>query len=180
MKLSRKVLSFGIIFLALGALVVWVWMATEEREAARMKSGAVVTLARVTYGKEHRFVYGSIWQQLAARVPEKWFGRSGARVVTHRTTYDSVVVWLVWKGKPETLMRNVPNYAVVNERDERVLIIGSAGWQQVDNETFIDGRELVLPRENKTLRLRLYELDQNSRSVCVGEFKLPNHSRENA
>src|SRR5215213_336350 len=44
-------------------------------------------------------------------------------------------------------------------------------------ETLIDGRELVLPRQSKTLRLRLYELDQNSRSVCAGEFELPNPTR---
>jgi hypothetical protein len=83
-----------------------------------------------------------------------------------------VVVWLVWKGKYETLMRNVPNYVVVNDRDERVMIIGSAGWQRADQETLIDGRELVLPRQSKNVRLRLYELDANSKSVCVGEFKV--------
>jgi hypothetical protein len=178
MKRSGKFLLPAIILLAL--LMLAAWVATGDRESATMTSGAVVTLQRVTYGKAHRFVYGSPWQKLVSRLPQKWLGRSATRVLTHRTTNDSVVAWLVWKGKPETLMRQVPTYVVVNEKDERVMIIGSAGWQQADNETLVDGRELVLPRQSKTLRLRLYELDQNSRSVCVGEFKLPNPSRGTA
>src|SRR5262245_41115094 len=125
MNLRRKTLWCGVIVLAALALVVW--MATRRPESATMANGAVVTLQKVTRGKEHRFVYGSLWQRLTAKLPEKWFGKSGARVLTHRTTNDSVVVWLVWKGKPETLlMRSVPGYVVVNERDERVMIVGSA------------------------------------------------------
>src|SRR5687767_2717105 len=102
MNLRRKAPPVAIIFLVLLAFAVW--FATGNRESATMASGAVVTLQKVTYGKEHRFVYGSPWQKLTSQLPEKWFGRSGARVLTHRTTNHSVVAWLIWNGKPGTLM----------------------------------------------------------------------------
>src|SRR5215213_988157 len=108
MKRPAKGLAAGILLLALLALVIW--FRTRHQQSVTMANGAVVTLERITYGKQHRFVYGPLWQKLAANLPEKWFGRSGASVVMHRTSNDSVVVWLVWKGKPETLMRSVPNY----------------------------------------------------------------------
>jgi len=116
-------LSAGVIgwSLALG-IFGYHWIATGKRPLATMASGAVVTPERVTYGKEHRFVYGSLRQQLMSRLPEKWFGRSGASVVTHHTTNDSTVAWLVWKGKPGTLMPMVSIYVVVNDRGQTVSI----------------------------------------------------------
>ena len=65
MKLPRIVLRSAVALLALLGLAVSVWLATEARPTALMTSGAVVTLDAVTYGKEHRFVYGSLWRKLA-------------------------------------------------------------------------------------------------------------------
>src|SRR6185503_5977031 len=75
MNLQRKRLLPGILVLALLGLVVWI--ATRDQAAVTMGSGAVITLYQVTYGKEHRIVYGSLWQRLRSRLPQKWFGPSG-------------------------------------------------------------------------------------------------------
>jgi hypothetical protein len=142
-----------------------------------MAAGAVVTLEKVTYGNNHQFVYGTLWQRLAARLPGAWFRRFGGVAMQYPTTNHCAVAWLVWKEKTGSLMRNVPAYVVVNERGERVNTVTSAGWQRVGNDTLIDGRELVLPRDGRTVRLRLYELDDNSKPVCAGEFSFRNPAR---
>jgi hypothetical protein len=184
MNQRRKVLGVVIIFLVLSACGIWLWLASKETQSVRLVSGAVITLQRVTYGKEHRFVYGSLWQRLRARLPEKWFGKSGAFTVTYRTTNDSAIAWLVWKG-PNVLTGGgtFPAYVMVNDRDERLHTAGLATLpgppfllHRVGQETLIDGRELVLPRKDKIVRLRLYDVDTNSHRVPVGEFKISNPS----
>jgi hypothetical protein len=170
MNLRRKILWCGVGVLA--ALAV-VWFTTPSRQSATMPSGVIITLEAVSRGKEHQFVYGSLWQRLRSKLPERVFGKSGAVVVKHRSTNDSTVAWLVWKGKPETVLSTVYNVVVVNERDERVVMKEWSTWQRPDNNTAVIGQELALPRQGKTLRLRLYEL-QNGRSACVGEFKMRN------
>jgi hypothetical protein len=171
MNLRRYILWCGIIVLAALALVFW--FAGPSHQSATMPSGVVITLEGVSYGKEHRFVYGSLVQKLRSKLSERVFGKSGAVVVTHRTTNNSAVAWLVWTGKPETVLSTIYNVVVVNHRDERVVMKEWSTWTRPDNNTAVIGQELALPRQGKTLRLRFYEI-QNSRSVCVGEFKIHN------
>src|SRR5436190_15262201 len=120
MSLRRKILWCGVVVLA--ALVVVVWITAPSRQSATMPSGVVITLEAVSHGKEHRFVYGSLWQKMRSRLPEKVFGKSGAIVIKYRSTNNSAVAWLVFKGKPETVLSTVYNVVVVNERDERVVM----------------------------------------------------------
>jgi hypothetical protein len=173
MNLRRKFLWCGVTVFA--ALAVVVWLATRSPQSVTMSSGVIITLQAVSHGKEHRFVYGSLWQKIKMNLPERVFGKSGALVLTLRSTNESVVAWLVLRGKPETVFSTIPNLVAVNERDERVVMTGWSVWQRPDNETVLIGRELVLPRHGKTVRLRIYELSAN-----IGEFKLQNPVRVDA
>ncbi|HWN94754.1 MAG TPA: hypothetical protein VNT99_06965, partial [Methylomirabilota bacterium] len=154
-------------------------IATDEPQSVT-SAGAVVTLEKVTYGKEHRFVHGSLWQRLRARLPEKWFGKSGAVMLTHRTTNDVAVAWMVWKGSSVTNVAMLPyfsSYIVVNGRDELLQITRMAALHRIGKEV-LDARELVLPRQGKSVRLRLYDFATNSHRLPVGEFKISNPSRK--
>ena len=181
MNPRRKVLCVAIIFLVLAA-GVWLRIATEEPHSVTSATGAVVTLEKVTYGKEHRFVHGSLWQRLRAGLPEKWFGKSGAVMLTHRTTNDCAIAWLVWKGASVTNVAMLPyfsSYIVVNDRDESLQITRMAALHRIGKEV-LDARELVLPRQGKIVRLRLYDYDTNSHRAPVGELKVPNPSHKNS
>ena len=181
MNQRRKVLGVVLIFFLLTGCGMWLWLASREQPSAKLGSGAVITLQKVTYGKEHRFVHGSLWQRVRSRLPEKWFGKSGAVILTHRTTNDAAIAWLVWKGTNVTMMLGFPSYVVVNDRDEKLQCSGQSSGAFLlhrAGQDLIDGRELLLPRRGENARLRLYEFNTNSQWVCAGEFKIPNPSHK--
>lgn len=69
-------------------------------------------------------------------------------------------------------MRMTPTYLVVNDRGQTVSLVLPTAFAFVGNEVLIESKELVLPRHSKNVRLRLHQWDEDTKSVCVGEFKL--------
>ncbi len=181
MKLSARSMGVGISCVLLASLLAfgaWWLSNSNSNPAFTVPSGAVVTLRKVTYGKEHRFVCGKLWQRMVSWLPQKWLGRWGGQVVTHSSTNDTLVAWLVWTGKPDQLMRYVPGYVVEDDQGRRVQVQGASILSRPNDSTLIDGRELVWPRRAKSLHLRLFQLDTNSQPICVANFKLPTPPRK--
>lgn len=105
-------------------------------------------------------------------LPGNWLNRFRAQRLTYDTTNDAMVAWLVWKGQSNRVYNYVPSYILEDDHGQRVMRAGYSIWSRPDNQTQIEGRELILPRHGRKFRLYLYHLDENSHPVCTAEFNL--------
>ena len=94
---SRKLtyLTWATTIVVLGAL--W-WLSFQEPHgpSCRLPDGSTVELAKVTYGREHRFKPGNLWQQLYAAAGTGM----GPAPDPFTTQKNAPVLWLRWKLPP--------------------------------------------------------------------------------
>src|SRR5262245_51267107 len=95
---------FGLILLLAitGAAVTWIIRVTarSSSQMIALPNGSVVKLARVTFGKEHRYRYDNRWQDVVGSIlPRKWRAGLSPRVASFTgSATNSLAVWLRHEG----------------------------------------------------------------------------------
>ena len=85
--------------LAIG-LVLWLWLSAPPRQRATLPDGSVLELREVSYGKEHRYAFGSLWQRLYALVPKKIKGSRSYNVGVFTNSEPFVAFWFTRDNTP--------------------------------------------------------------------------------
>ena len=151
-------------------LAVVFFAAAPRVQNGRGPQGEIVRLEKVTYGTKHRFAYGNIWQRLLSLLPINLDQTLSGHRLIYETTNHTMVAWLVWKGQSNTVYNYVPSYILEDEDGHRVKRVGNGTSVRPDNNTHIQGCELIMPRRGGKFRLYLYHLDENSRPLCNAVF----------
>ena len=70
-----------------------------ERSVVRLADGTEVRVQQVTFGKKHRLVYGSWWEQMLERMPTNVSARFGVRpAAIDFMKEDTLMVWIEWRN----------------------------------------------------------------------------------
>src|SRR5215216_5406752 len=93
-----------LVAILIAGLLLLAWMIRSEHNirSVRLADGRVLTIQKITYGREHKLTYGSLWSRLIApAVPVKWKSKTGARDYIVRTTGPSLMIWGQWEFPPK-------------------------------------------------------------------------------
>ena len=91
-RCTLAVLTWSGCFLVLGALL-WLSFQEPHGQTSRLPDESTVELAAVTFGREHRYIAGNLWQ----RLQELALPAGSAPTEGHRSTsQEQPVLWLRW------------------------------------------------------------------------------------
>jgi hypothetical protein len=80
-------------------LVLWLFLSAPPRQSVKLPDGSVLTLRDVTYGKQHRHVFGGVAQKLYALIPARLTG-GAANIGVLTETNAALAFWLTRDALP--------------------------------------------------------------------------------
>lgn len=92
MRRNKFVITLLVFVLALGCVVVL--MRKQAAQTWRLPDGSELSLAKVSYGKNHEMNYGNGWKDYVYPVlPTDWRSKLHCKVTYVTTTHDAFVIW---------------------------------------------------------------------------------------
>jgi hypothetical protein len=168
-SLTLALTCAGIVLLLLATLAVAPWQG--GRQEVRLPNGSVLVLEGVTYGREHRVVFGGAWQRLLhPLVPpavQKWLGCQEVTLAPTRT--DRLCFWVRHSrfAPRQQWNRSTGTAYSPSTWDTRAVPVDEHGCEGPDGR-LVDFQVLTaadlrvwgietFPRREQTVKLRIYE-----------------------
>jgi len=167
----------AVVLAALAALLL-----SARAPTATAADGREVTIERVTYGTDHRFVQGKLWVRLLKPfLGTPWAAQRGCLETRFDSTNPVMMVWTRWTGISGT--NPVPlEVSVIDENGTESELV-NARWNQSDwsADTNRSGSTYHVawmlrnyPRRDGRLRMRAYGRDRRYARVSIVEIAIPN------
>lgn len=173
---------FLLLTLGLGAALaafLLVWMARDSgARMVRLADGREFTLRAVTFGREHRFVYGKLWAKpLAPFVPKQWFPRLGLVELRYKTDTPSVMFWGLWRTRtpisPFALSVDDASVSDLNGAECEPIRFQASAVPEA-GRLVMGWNFASFPRRVGRLGLRLYFRDKDQVPNYAGECRVSN------
>lgn len=164
------------------------WLLTRkkhEEKTWKLPDSSVLSLAKVTYGTNHQVRYGTRWQDFLHPVlPAKLQAKFGAKLATHTSSSNSIVLWL-WQRQtpppgagvfPGLFLATPFQIATMDSNGlESDLLSSSNSRYRASAYSMISGWELKdYPRRSKTIGIKIYCSDAEGKLWPIGEFQIEN------
>jgi len=169
----------GLLLTALAAAVVTLGLylaGTPRGPSRRLPDGTLLTLADVSYGREHHFVHGNRLQRLLyPRLPPPVWERVSCPVYSYRPQMkDHFIFWLARDGVPEV-------GAELGHWGLRLVAVDEHGYEGQDvlwrsgitPAGVTDWQLGIFPRRGQMVRLRAYQ-QASGGMTRVAEFSVAN------
>jgi hypothetical protein len=182
-RLKLRILSILVVVVL---VLLAAWLLTRPRkqvEVWTLPDGSVISLAGVTYGKNHEIRYDNRWQDyLSPVIPSNLRAKLGARVASHMpASSNAVVIWL-WRDNSARNPINPEMPIYLTTVDENGLE-GEMQYSGDDNYSLPNGKNLSgwemrqVPRSAKEIGIRVY-VPGTEQLVPITEFKVKNRLKK--
>ena len=152
---------------------MWRISSAERARTVTMPDGRQLAIRQLTYGTQHRFLYGNVWARLAApMLPDSWKAKAGLQTFFHGTTTPALVIWGDWR-----LPRNAPGpaqMALISEAGSDRPASESGVWMGVpaSNHLIMAWVFQNFPRRARSLRVQMCDWDSKSQLKPAATFTL--------
>jgi hypothetical protein len=163
--------GLALVVLAIG-LVLWVFLGAPRRQSVKLPDGSVLALREVSYGRQHRHVFGNVAQRLYALIPERF--RGGPRNVGVLTDTNAFLAfWLARDNVPPQ-----PDSLWYMLEDANGYVAGST-WHGYKTTMSVSHESIGIgfpawPRRDSHVRLVVYQLGQGQTLSRLATFTAPN------
>jgi hypothetical protein len=170
--MRRLLVVLVLLVLFAGAVVIlWPSGGSSIGHTVRLSDGTTLTLKAVTFGTEHRYRGGGLWQQVLRLVPPKLVARFDPRRDAFTTARPSIAFWLARSGNTQTtgdlVLCDSSGFGVCGDY---VMTRRGAPGAQVEGWAFE-----YWPRRAPTFTLRIYERGRRwGQAKLMGEFVIRN------
>jgi hypothetical protein len=169
-----RLLVLGVIGIV-AAAAVWLLFPRSSDPTIKLADGRQLTIKGVTFGTEHRWVFGKPWAKaLAPIIPVPWRSRLGVTVLERKANSPVLMVWVETRNLGP--YRFPPSDAAVNDAhgfETEPTRPAVSGFPQP--AVSIQGWDFSnFPRHAKTLELKLYQRNRAIQPVLQGRFTIPN------
>jgi hypothetical protein len=171
---TRRALQLAACFLLLSGLaaVLIAWLRPSSYPSARLPDGTALTLKKITYGTNHVYFEGNVWERLVNLLPPQWAGKLGrVQRLPCPTGTPALVFWFRWEDQ----MTAQPfQWSLVDEGGRSVDVFGGNAFLAPRGPGRIQAVVCSrFPRHSKTLRLWLWRREGGAADT-VAEFKVAN------
>lgn len=184
--MNRRRISLILVAIA-AAIGAATWIAARQSGPSwRLPDGSQLSLAAVTYGRNHRVRYDNRWQDLLYPfLPAKWQARFGSRVASMTPTgTNAIVVWL-WRRAGTLTGASIPlpgcELVAVDENGlESERISGpSCSYTLPSGDTLFGWEVQQYPRRSRRFGIRIYYYPSPSGGIpaLAGEVGIQNRHR---
>lgn len=173
-RFSWKIWLLLAFAVAVGA-ITWLMLKSSEGRTIRLQDGRVLTLVSVTYGTDHRYVYGRpLVKAVAPVMPEKWSRDRGLRVANYTSAVPANVVWFLC-GRTDPIKPSTFASVADDAGNETEPAWVATAMYLVSGEVVRGWVFENFPRRAKDMRFQFIENDMAGVPHVLGEFRLPNH-----
>jgi hypothetical protein len=190
---KRMWLAIAILAAVFGAMT---WLTLHDSDAGRVQlpDGRRFAIKAVTFGREHRYVHGSLWAKILARlVPDRWKPRLGVRELDYKTDTPTLMVWGQWRYSQTNSPAQYASVVDGNGLEPPAFHYQSSAWFP-PSQVVMGWNFSNYPRRERRFRFRLYSTSSSlltnmaeivianprtSTATALNSLPLPQRQREN-
>ena len=165
----------GILFFGLLLSAGWWLLRPAPRLTVTLPDGREIALAQVTYGTEHRFMYGKpLAKAVAPFMSAQWRNRHGPWTATYNSAIPTLMFWVRWPDSGGT-NQAASTAAVFNEQGNE----SEPTWVS-KSAYFPSGTKVIgwafanYPRDARAVGLKIFRYDAGPQPRVLAEFRVRN------
>jgi hypothetical protein len=177
MRYFRSVWFCVAILLAALFILAWYIRSAANPQSVRLADGRALTIERITFGTEHKLIYGDLWSRFTASVlPPKWKSRSSAKIYVVRTVTPSLMIWGHWEFPPRGANPAPWGLLKGEANDSEVKPAGSWVGVPAKGHLIMAWNAENFPRRSSQLHFEVCDFTNGAFKVAA-HFNLPNPAR---